>query len=101
MPGAWRLQDVRIYDSGMNLVTHVDEITALAGIESARFTLAKVDPEERDFFSLKSAIGEMERAGRPTEAAEAGLWHNILAPLDLLMPSPAIATSGWRGRATC
>jgi lipopolysaccharide export system permease protein len=96
IPGAWRLQDVRIYDSGMNLVTQVREMTGLAGVAAERFTLAKVDPDERDFFSLKTAITEMERAGRPTAAAEAGLWHKVSAPLStVLMPLlAAIAAFG-------
>jgi lipopolysaccharide export system permease protein len=96
VPGAWRLQDVRIYDSGMNLVTRVPEMTALPGVDAARFTLARVDPDERDFFSLRSAISEMERAGRPTAAAEAGLWHKLSAPLStVLMPLlAAIAAFG-------
>ena len=96
IPGAWRLQDVRIYDSGMNLVSRVPEMTALPGVEPARFTLAKVDPDERDFLSLRSTIGEMERAGRPTAAAKAGLWHKLSAPLStVLMPLlAAIAAFG-------
>ena len=96
VPGAWRLQDVRIYDPGMNLVTRVPEMTALAGVDAARFTLAKVDPEERDFLNLRAAIGEMEAAGRPTAAAEAGLWHKVTAPLStVLMPLlAAIAAFG-------
>ena len=73
--------------AAMNLVTRIPEMTGLAGVEAARFTLAKVDPDERDFFTLKAAIAEMERAGRPTAAAEAGLWHKLSAPLStVLMP---------------
>jgi lipopolysaccharide export system permease protein len=95
-PGGWRLQNVRIYDSQMNLITPLREMTALPGVEAARFTLAKVDPDERDFLSLKTAIGEMERAGRPTSAAEAGLWHKLSSPLStVLMPLlPAVAAFG-------
>ena len=96
VPGAWRLQDVRIYDPGMSLVTRLPEMTALAGVDGARFTLAKVDPDERDFFSLRSAIAEMERAGRPTAAVKAGLWHKLSAPMStVLMPLlAAIAAFG-------
>ncbi len=94
--GAWRLERVRIYDPAMNLVTEIPQMTALAGVEPARFTLAKVDPAERDFFNLRSAIGEMERAGRPTAAAKAGLWHKLSSPLStVLMPLlAAIAAFG-------
>jgi len=93
---AWQMADVRIYDSGMNLVEKRPQLTALEGVEPTRFTLAKVDPEARDFFSLKSAIEEMELAGRPTAEARAGLWHKISGPLStILMPLlAAIAAFG-------
>jgi lipopolysaccharide export system permease protein len=71
----------------MNLVRRHDRITALPGVEPERLTLAKVDPDQLDFFTLKNRIEQMERAGRPTEEARAGLWHKISGPLStLLMP---------------
>ena len=83
----WLLKNVRVYDSRMSLVRRLPEMQALEGVEPARFTLAKVDPEERDFFALRSAIAEMKAAGRPTSEAEAGLWHKVSGPLSsLLMP---------------
>jgi lipopolysaccharide export system permease protein len=84
---AWRLDNVRIYDATMNLVRRHDQMTALPGVEPERLTLAKVDPDQLDFFTLKDRIEQMERAGRPTEEARAGLWHKISGPLStLLMP---------------
>ena len=93
---AWQLTGVRIYDSSMSLLQKRPQLTALEGVEPTRFTLAKVDPEARDFFSLKSAIEEMELAGRPTAEARAGLWHKISGPLStILMPLlAAIAAFG-------
>jgi lipopolysaccharide export system permease protein len=85
--GAWLLKDARIFDSQMSFVRRLAELRALEGVEPARFTLAKVDPDERDFFSLRHAIAELEAAGRPTSEAEAGLWHKVVSPLSsLLMP---------------
>lgn len=85
--GEWRLQNVTIYDSGMSLVRHVPEMTALSGVTPEQLRLAKVDPEETDFLQLREKIGEMEAAGRPTAAARAGLWHKLSAPLSIvLMP---------------
>jgi len=50
-------------------------------------TLAKVDPDQLDFFTLKQRIAQMEKAGRGTAEARAGLWHKISSPLStLLMP---------------
>ena len=85
--GAWNLENVRIYDSVMNLTLQQDRMIALRGVEPQRLTLAKVDPDQLDFFTLKQRIEQMERAGRHTEEARAGLWHKISSPLStLLMP---------------
>jgi lipopolysaccharide export system permease protein len=85
--GAWRLEGVRIYDSARNLVQRQPSARLLEGIEPERLTLAKADPDELDFFSLKERIGHLERAGRSTQAAEAALWHKVTAPLSaVLMP---------------
>ena len=85
--GAWLLEDVRIYDAATNATRRHERMTALRGVEPERLTLARVDPDQLDFFTLKQRIEQMERAGRPTEEARAGLWHKISGPLStLLMP---------------
>ena len=85
--GAWKLDNVRTYDADMNIVMRRPEMTALGGVEPTRFTLAKVDPGERDFVGLGKAIDELAAAGRPTEEARTGWWHKISGPLStLLMP---------------
>ena len=85
--GAWRLTDVRIYDAARSATRDVPELTALAGLEPDRLSLAKVDPDELDFVTLKERIGQLERAGRPSAEAQAGLWHKVSGPLStLLMP---------------
>lgn len=85
--GAWRLDNVRTYDARMNMVMRQPEMVALGGVEPSRFTLASVDPGERDFLSLGEAIDELRVAGRPTEEARTGWWHKISGPLStLLMP---------------
>ena len=85
--GAWRLSGVRLYDSSMNLVRRLPETTALQGVQPEQLTLAKVDPDQLDFATLKERIAQLERAGRPTAEAKAGLWHKVSAPLStMLMP---------------
>jgi lipopolysaccharide export system permease protein len=85
--GAWQLERVRTYDSGMNVVRRTAEATALPGITADRFTLAKVDADNRDFLTLKRDIADLEEAGRPSDEARAGLWHKISGPLSIvLMP---------------
>jgi lipopolysaccharide export system permease protein len=84
---AWKLSDVRVYDSAMNAVRRLPETTAMQGIQPEQLTLAKVDPDQLDFWTLKERIGQLERAGRPTAEAKAGLWHKVSGPLStLLMP---------------
>jgi lipopolysaccharide export system permease protein len=87
VPGAWRLENVRTYDARTNMVMSKDEATAMVGVEPERFTLARVDPAERDFVNLREAIHDLEAAGRPTEEARTGWWHKISGPLStILMP---------------
>jgi lipopolysaccharide export system permease protein len=89
MPGSanWLLHNVRIYDANMNLVVHKPEIVGLNGVTGQQLTLAKVDPTELDYFTLKQRIGELKRAGRTADEAEAGLAHKISGPLStVLMP---------------
>jgi lipopolysaccharide export system permease protein len=84
---SWLLQDVRIYDASMNLVRHVPRMVGLEGITPEQLTLAKVDPTERPYWTLKRRIAELEAAGRPSDEARSGLAHKISGPLStLLMP---------------
>jgi lipopolysaccharide export system permease protein len=83
----WQLDDVRIYDSTMNVTRRVPTMTGLAGLTPDQLRLAKVEPDETSFFELMSKISEMEAAGKPTAEARAGLWHKISGPLSIvLMP---------------
>jgi lipopolysaccharide export system permease protein len=83
----WRLDKVSIYDANMNVIRHVPSLAAMAGVTPAQLTLAKVDPTELDYWTLKDRIAELEAAGRPTDEARAGLEHKISGPLStLLMP---------------
>ena len=84
---AWRLEDVRIYDTGMNVVRRSSQLVALHGVTPDRFTLAKVKPDERNIVALRQDIADLEAASRPSEEARAGLWHKISGPLSIvLMP---------------
>jgi lipopolysaccharide export system permease protein len=85
--GAWKLENVRTYDTSMNVVRRQPSAMALSGVTPDRFTLAKVNPDERSFMTLRQDIADLEAAGRPTEEATAGLWHKISGPLSIvLMP---------------
>ena len=85
--GAWKLEDVRIYDANMNLVRRVPAMEAMQGVTPNQLTLAKVDPNELDYWTLQDRIDELEAAGRPSDEARAGLAHKLSGPLStLLMP---------------
>jgi lipopolysaccharide export system permease protein len=88
-PGSndWLLLDVRIYDANMNVIRRAPRMTGMAGVTPEQLTLAKVDPTELDYWTLKRRIAELEAAGRPADEARAGLAHKISGPLStLLMP---------------
>ena len=89
VPGStkWRLDNARVYDANMNVVVRKPALLGLDGVTPEQLTLAKVDPTELDYFTLKQRIAELERAGRPADEAKAGLAHKISGPLSsVLMP---------------
>jgi lipopolysaccharide export system permease protein len=81
----WTLQDVRTYDSGMNLVQSAAQAEGLPGLAPEELTLAKVNPDETSFFALREKVGQLEAAGKTTAEARAGLWHKISGPLSIML----------------
>ena len=78
---------MRIYDANMNMVRRLPSMSAMQGVTPNQLTLAKVDPTELDYWTLKERTRELEAAGRPADEARAGLAHKISGPLStLLMP---------------
>lgn len=94
--GDWALSDVRIYDSTMSLVRRIPAMRGLADVSPVQLTLAKVDPGELDFRTLRARIADLEAAGRPADEARAGLAHKLSGPIStMLMPLlAAIAAFG-------
>ena len=94
--GDWVLQNVSIYDANMNVTRRVPNLAGMHGITPAQLTIAKVDPNELDYWTLRTRIAELEAAGKPTDEARAGLAHKISGPLStVLMPLlAAIAAFG-------
>lgn len=83
----WLLQKVDVYNANQNVVRHYPEMTGLANVKPEQFTIAKVDPTELDYWTLKTRIAQLEAAGRSTDEARAGLAHKIASPLStMLMP---------------
>jgi lipopolysaccharide export system permease protein len=85
--GDWMLSGVTVYSADMNAVRRLPALRGLAGVTPSQLTLAKVTPDELDYWTLKRRIHELEAAGRTADEARAGLAHKISGPLStLLMP---------------
>ncbi|MEO7602353.1 MAG: LPS export ABC transporter permease LptG [Sphingomicrobium sp.] len=85
--GDWRLEGVKVYDSTMNLVRKLPQARGLSGVTANQLTIARVDPDELDYRTLKSRIADLETAGRPADEPRSGLAHKISGPVStLLMP---------------
>ena len=85
--GDWLLRNVRTYDANMNVTRMVPQLEGMRGVTPAQLTIAKVDPNELDYWTLKTRIAELDAAGKATDEARAGLAHKISGPLStLLMP---------------
>jgi lipopolysaccharide export system permease protein len=83
----WLLEEVERFEVANTRLTKAPTLRVAEGVDPTQFTLANVDPDQRDFTTLKDVIEQMKVAGRPTSALEAGLWHKISGPLSvLLMP---------------
>lgn len=83
----WLLQDVKIYDANQNVVRRLPSMPALQGVTPSQMTLAKVDPNDLDYWTLRQRTAELQAAGRPSDGARAGLAHKISSPLStVLMP---------------
>jgi lipopolysaccharide export system permease protein len=84
-PKDWLLEKVTIYDAGMNAVQRLPSMRAMPGVTPDQLKLAKVDPTELNYWTLKRRIAELEIAGRPADEARAGLAHKISQPLSILL----------------
>ena len=94
--GDWILENVKVYSASQNVVRNYSAMSAMHGVTPNQLTLAKVEPTELGYWTLKKRIAELEAAGRPAEDARTGLAHKISQPLSiLLMPLlAAIAAFG-------
>lgn len=85
--GAWRLEQVRIFDLGKAEQQRIPALVVGRGIDPERFNRKKVDGDALGFFPLMRAIDDLKAAGRRTDTLEGILWHKISGPLSaLLMP---------------
>ena len=94
--GGWQLRDARLFSVETGELTRRPQIVVHEDIQPEHFALAKVDPNEQDYWQLKQTIAQLEAANRPVDSLTANLWHKIAGPLStILMPLlAAIAAFG-------
>lgn len=85
--GQWRLVDATRFETANGQLRQLGTVNADLGIAPDRFTLANVNGDGLSFADLRSAVIELQAAGRPTQELETILWHKIVGPMSaLLMP---------------
>jgi len=85
--GGWILRNASLFSVDGGTLQHLPGVRLGADIRPDEFTLARVVPEEQDFFRLRRSIGDLAASNRATEALEASLWHKIAGPFStMLMP---------------
>jgi lipopolysaccharide export system permease protein len=85
--GLWRLTGASRFDVQKGVTAQLPSFDFAKGVTADRFTLSNVDPASKSIVQLRSAIADLEAAGRPTGPLRAGLWHKLSGPLSaVLMP---------------
>ncbi len=83
----WLLTGVTQFDVSTGTEEKKSELLVGDSIRPDQFTLTNVSADSLSIFALRTAIGELERAGRPTMSLKAGWWHKISGPMSsILMP---------------
>ena len=86
-PGGWLLENVRRFVVARGVQEQLPSLQFQTGADAARFTVVAVDPNRTPFWELRTAIREVEAAGRPADTLIAALNHKISGPLSaVLMP---------------
>ena len=85
--GGWELTNARRFVRRSGTMQPLGTIVAARGVRPEQFTLAQVKGDELPFTRLRSAVADLEAAGRPVASLKAALWHKISGPLSaILMP---------------
>lgn len=83
----WRTDKATRFDVASGKLSDIGSVIVARGVRPDQFTLSNVDPAGLSFFALRTAIGDLADAGRPTKALEGSMWHKISEPLSsILMP---------------
>ena len=83
----WQLEETRRFIVATGTTERPGTLRFGSSIRPDQLTLAAVDAEGLPFGALRTAIADLEGAGRPTKALEGALWHKLSGPLSsVLMP---------------
>lgn len=83
----WLLTNVTRFNVSTGTEDSMPELLIGDSLRPDQFTLSSVAADSLSIFALHEAIGELERAGRPTMSLKAGWWHKISGPMSsILMP---------------
>jgi lipopolysaccharide export system permease protein len=85
--GGWEIANASRFDVTLGTTSTLPAFAFARGVTPDRFTLSSVDPASKSILQLRSAIEDLEAAGRPTGPLRAGLWHKLSGPISaVLMP---------------
>ncbi len=85
--GGWQIANASRFDVTLGTTSTLPVFAFARGVTPDRFTLSSVDPASKSILQLRSAIQDLEAAGRPTGPLRAGLWHKLSGPISaVLMP---------------
>lgn len=83
----WQLDQATRFDVTSGKTTELGSVILGRGVRPDQFTLTNIDADGLSFGALRSAISDLQAAGRPTKALEGAMWHKIAGPLSsILMP---------------
>lgn len=83
----WRVGPATRFDVATGTLTRLGSVVVARGVRPDQFTLGSIDADGLSFGALRSAIGDLADAGRPTKPLESSLWHKLSGPLSsVLMP---------------
>ncbi|HEX8383168.1 MAG TPA: LPS export ABC transporter permease LptG [Sphingomonas sp.] len=83
----WRIAPAERFDVATGRLSALGSIVVARGVRPDQFTLATVNADGLPFRALRSAIRDLDDAGRPTQALESALWHKLSGPFSsVLMP---------------
>ncbi|MBW4330377.1 LPS export ABC transporter permease LptG [Stakelama sp. CBK3Z-3] len=83
----WILNNAVVFDIASRTRTRLNHVSFGEEIRPDQFTLGNINADGMSFGELKTAINDLEQAGRPTEDLRGTLWHKLSGPLSaVLMP---------------